>query len=130
MRFIVPALAALATLSATHAAIAGGDPAAGQKVFMKCRACHQVGETAKNGVGPVLNGLFGRKAGSIETFKYSDAYKSLDKVWDETNFAVYIKDPKNVTPGTKMNFQGLKSDEEIANITAFLRQYGLDGKML
>jgi len=129
MRFIVPTLVAFVTLL-PNSALAEGDAAAGQKVFNKCRPCHQVGETAKNGVGPVLNGLFGRKAGSIENYKYSDAYKGLDKTWDEANFAVYIKDPKTVTPGTKMNFPGLKTDEEIANITAFLKQYGADGKKL
>jgi cytochrome c len=129
MRPIGFALAALATLICVDAALAA-DPEAGQKVFTKCRPCHQVGETAKNGVGPVLNGLFGRKAGSIQGYAYSDAYKALDKVWDEANFAVYIKDPRGTTPGTKMTFPGLKSDDDIANITAFLKQFGPDGKKL
>ena len=104
------------------------DPTAGEKVFGKCRACHQVGETARNGVGPELNGLFGRKAGSVEGYTYSVAYRALDKVWDETNFATYIRDLKGTTPGTKMAFPGLKNDEDIANLTAFLKQYDAQGK--
>lgn len=104
------------------------DAAAGERVFAQCRTCHQVGETAKNGVGPQLNGLFGRKAGSIDSYVYSPAYKVLDKVWDEANFTIYIKDPRGVTPGTKMVFPGLKDDTQIANVIAFLKQYTADGK--
>jgi cytochrome c len=122
------ALVAFALSSGT--ALAAGDPAAGQKVFTKCKACHQIGENAKNAVGPNLNGLFGRKAGSVPNFNYSDAYKALDKVWDEQNFGVYIKDPKGVTPGTKMTFPGLKSDDDVANVTAYIKQFGPDGKKL
>jgi cytochrome c len=68
-------------------------------------------------------------AASIPNFAYSDAYKALDKVWDEANFAVDIKDPRGVSPGTKMTFPGLK-DDDIANIIAFLKQFGADGKKL
>ena len=106
------------------------DPAAGQKVYSKCRSCHEVGENAANAVGPVLNGLFGRKAGSVEGYVYSDAYKSISKVWDEENFANYIRDPRGTTPGTKMVFSGLKNDEDIANLTAFLKQFGPDGRKI
>lgn len=107
---------------------ADGDAAAGEKTFAPCRACHQIGETAKNAVGPQLNGVFGRKAGTAVNYNYSDAYKSLDKVWDEENFRVYIKDPRGVTPGTKMTFPGLKDDAKISDLIAFLKQYGPDGK--
>ena len=129
MKRIGLALVALGASICVDTAIAG-DPEAGKTVFNKCRPCHQIGETAKNAVGPVLNGLFGRKAASIQGYSYSSAYKSLDKVWDEANFAVYIKDPRGTTPGTKMTFPGLTKDEDIANIIAFLKQYGLDGKKL
>jgi len=100
----------------------------GQKSFNKCRACHTVGENAKNGVGPILNGLFGRKAGTIEGFKYSESNKSSGVVWDEKNFGEYIKDPKAFMPGNQMTFIGIKNDKEIENLTAFLKQYGKDGK--
>ncbi len=104
-----------------------GDPAAGQKVFNQCRACHQVGETARNGVGPHLNGLFGREAGSVEGYTYSRAFDGLDKVWDEENFAVYIRNPRQVTPGTKMVFAGLRNDKQIEDLIAYLGQFNEDG---
>ncbi|MEP9378189.1 cytochrome c family protein [Aquabacter sp. CN5-332] len=104
------------------------DVAAGERVWNKCKPCHQVGENAKNMVGPVLNGLFGRHSGSIPSFSYTDANKNSGIVWDEAVFAEYIKDPKAKIPGTKMTFVGLKSDQEIKDVTAFLKQYGADGK--
>jgi cytochrome c len=104
------------------------DVAAGEKSFNKCRACHQVGETARNMVGPLLNGLFGRKSGTIEGFNYTDANKNSGIVWDDAVFAEYIKDPKAKIPGTKMVFAGIKNEQEIKDLTAFLKQYGKDGK--
>jgi cytochrome c len=104
------------------------DVAAGQKSFNKCRACHQVGETAKNGVGPQLNGLFGRKAGTVDGFKYSDANRKSDLIWDETNFSEYIKDPKKFMPGNTMTFIGIRNEQEIKDLIAFLKQHGPDGK--
>lgn len=73
----------------------------GEKVFAVCKACHQVGDTAKNAVGPVLNGLFGRKAGSVEAYNYSDGNKKSGITWTEEEFTKYIQDPKGVVPGTK-----------------------------
>jgi len=100
----------------------------GAEVFKKCRACHQVGETAKNAVGPKLNGLFGRKAGSIEGFSYSDANKNSGVTWDEATFANYIKDPRAAMPGNKMAFAGIKDEQDIKDLTAFLKQYDATGK--
>lgn len=104
------------------------DAAAGEKSFNKCRACHQVGESAKNTVGPVLNGLFGRKSGTVEGYSYSDANKTSGIIWDEATFADYIKDPKARIPGTKMSFAGIKNEQEIKDLTAFLKQFGKEGK--
>ena len=81
------------------------DAASGEKIFVQCKACHQIGENAKNAVGPVLNGLFGRKAGTIEGYSYSPANKNSGITWDEATFREYIKDPKAKVPGTKMTFQ-------------------------
>ncbi|MGL5447202.1 MAG: c-type cytochrome [Rhabdaerophilum sp.] len=105
------------------------DVEAGRTVFNQCRACHQVGETAKNGAGPLLNGLFGRKAGTIEGYNYSEANKKSGVTWDEATFATYIKDPKAFMPGNKMAYVGLKDDKRIADLTAFLKQFGPDGKI-
>ncbi len=122
---ILPALSALLIASAPASS---QDIGAGEKLFAQCRTCHQIGETAKNAVGPQLNGLFGRKAGSIEGYTYSPAYKTLDKTWSIENFTIYIKDPRGVTPGTKMVYPGLKDDAKIVDLVAFLNQYGNDGK--
>jgi cytochrome c len=104
------------------------DVAAGEKSFNKCRACHQVGETAKNTVGPILNGLFGRKSGTVAGYNYSDANKNSGLTWDDAVFNDYIKDPKGKIPGTKMSFSGIKNEQEIKDLTAFLKQFAADGK--
>ena len=114
--------------TATTGAASAQDVAAGEKSFNKCRACHQVGETAKNTIGPALNGLFGRKSGTVEGFNYSEANKNSGITWDDAVFADYIKDPKAKIPGTKMAFAGVKNEQEVKDLTAFLAQYGADGK--
>lgn len=119
--------ALIVSLSLTGVARAQ-DVAAGEKSFNKCRACHQVGESAKNAVGPKLNGLFGRKSGSVEGYSYSEANKNSGITWDEAVFADYIKDPKAKIPGTKMVFAGIKNEQEIKDLTAYLKQFGADGK--
>jgi cytochrome c len=104
------------------------DAASGEKVFLQCKACHQIGESAKNAVGPKLNGLFGRKAGTVEGFSYSSANKSSGITWDEATFREYIKDPKAKIPGTKMVFPGLKDPKQIDDIVAYLKQFEATGK--
>jgi cytochrome c len=104
------------------------DAALGEKVFLQCKACHQIGQNAKNGVGPVLNGLFGRKAGTIEGFSYSPANKNSGIVWDEATFRDYIKDPKAKIPGTKMVFPGLKDPKQVDDIVAYLKQFEPSGQ--
>ena len=99
------------------------DAAAGEKVFAVCKACHQVGDTAKNAVGPVLNGLFGRKAGSVEGYNYSEANKKSGITWSEEEFTKYIQDPKAVVPGTKMAFAGVKDPGKIKDLIAYLHTY-------
>jgi cytochrome c len=120
-------LAAALVAGASAPALAQ-DAAAGEKVFVQCRACHQIGETAKNAVGPILNGLFGRKSGSIEGYSYSPANKNSGITWDEATFREYIKDPKAKIPGTKMVYAGLKDEKRIDDLIAFLKQYDAAGK--
>lgn len=122
--------AAIAVLAGTAGADAQ-DAAAGEKVFAKCKACHMVGENAKNRVGPILNGIVGRAAASVEGFKYSPAMKKAAEgglVWDEASLTTYLHDPKGMVKGTKMAFAGLKKDEEIANVIAYLESFDADGK--
>jgi cytochrome c len=117
-------------LVAGVSAAAAQDAAAGEKVFAKCKICHQIGENAKNFVGPVLNGVVGRKAGTYPGYNYSEANKTSGITWDEATLKVYLKDPKAKVPGTKMVFPGLTSDEDIANVIAYLKQFGPDGKKI
>jgi cytochrome c len=104
------------------------DAAAGEKVFAVCKACHQIGETAKNSLGPVLNGVIGRKAGSVPDYSYSTANKESGITWDEATFREYIKDPKAKVPGTKMIYAGLKDEQKTNDLVAFLKQFDADGK--
>ena len=120
----------VASAFAAASPAAAQDIAAGERSWNKCRACHQVGETAKNGVGPQLNGMFGRQAGTVEGYSYSAANKNSGITWDEAVFAEYIKDPRAKIPGTKMVFAGIKNEKEIADLTAFLKQFDKDGKKL
>lgn len=130
LRMFSAGLALAAVLQvATAATATAADPAAGQKVFAVCKACHQVGEKAKNGVGPILNGVVGRPAGSVEGFKYSDAMKASGITWDEAALDEYLKDPKGKVPGNKMAYAGLKDDTKRADVIAYLSQIGADGKL-
>ena len=104
------------------------DAAAGEKVFGVCKACHQIGETAKNNVGPQLNGIIGRKSGTVESYNYSKANKESGITWDEATFREYIKDPKAKIPGTKMIYAGLKDEQKTNDLIAFLKQFDADGK--
>ena len=108
--------------------VSAHDAAAGEKVFVVCKACHQIGDNAKNVVGPVLNGLIGRKSGSVEGYSYSAANKNSGITWDEATFSEYIKDPKAKIPGTKMAFAGIKNETEANNLWAYVSSFDKDGK--
>jgi len=128
MNSLLTFAASVAFAASVGQAFAAGDPAAGEKVFAKCKACHQVGETAKNAVAPELNGIDGRKAASVEGYNYSEAAKGSGITWDEATFKEFIKNPKAKVPGTKMIFQGLPSEGDQDNVWAYLIQFGADGK--
>jgi cytochrome c len=131
MTTITKALALATLIAAAHVLPASAqDLGAGERSWNKCRACHQLGESAKNLVGPQLNGLFGRTSGSVEGYSYSAANKNSGITWDDAVFAEYIRDPKAKIPGTKMVFAGIKNEQEIKDLTAFLKQYDKDGKKL
>ena len=101
---------------------AAGDAAAGEKVFVKCKACHEV-EKGVNKVGPTLKGVVGRKAASVPDYKYSDAMIAKGAegvVWDEATLTAYLPDPKAFVPKTKMAFAGLKKPEDVADVIAYL----------
>ena len=104
-------------------ASAAGDPVAGEAVFKKCVACHAVGEGAKNKVGPALNDVVGRTAGTAEKFKYSAALidaGTAGLIWTPETLAPWLHKPKEVVPTTKMTFAGLANQADIDNVIAYL----------
>ena len=101
---------------------------AGADVFRRCTACHQVGLSAQNGVGPVLNGSVGRHAGTHPGYTYSAAMRKSGLVWDEQTLARYLRAPREVVPGTKMAFPGLKDGRDIADVISYLKQFDEDGE--
>lgn len=111
---------AIALVAAMPVAAQAADAEAGKAVFGKCKACHQVGEGAKNAVGPNLTGVIGRKAGSVEGFNYSEAMKATGWVWDEATFKAYIENPKAKVPGNKMVFMGIADATDRDNLAAYL----------
>jgi len=123
---IAAAAASLAFVGVAPA-FADGDAAAGKAVFNQCKACHQVGPDAKNGVGPILNGIVGRKAGEGAGYNYSDANKSSGITWDDANLRAYLTDPKAKVPGTKMIFPGIKREKQLDDLMAYLKGIKADG---
>jgi cytochrome c len=103
------------------------DVAAGEKDFLVCRACHQIGPTAKDAVGPVLNGVVGRKAGSDPNFNYSSANKESGITWTAEELNKYLESPQTVVPHTKMMFPGVRDEAKRKDIIAYLSQFGPDG---
>jgi cytochrome c len=122
------AVFAASLVAASAAARAEGDPEAGKQVFKKCHACHNIGEGAHNSVGPVLNGIVGRKAGIYPDYHYSDANEHSGITWDVATLTKYLKDPQALVPHTKMMFPGLQKEKDIDNVIAYLSTFGPDGK--
>jgi len=118
---------AAAVLAASAGATRAQDLGAGENSFKKCLPCHSVGDDAKNKVGPVLNGLEGRKSGTVEGYTYSEANKNSGITWSDETFKEYIRDPRAKIPGTKMVFAGIKNDKEVNDLWAYLKSFGPDG---
>lgn len=116
------AIAGCCALVIACSAHAEGDAAAGAKVFAQCSACHTVGAGAQNNIGPALNGVVGRAAGTYPGYRYSSAMKRSGLTWDEGTLTRYLRGPDQVLPGTKMAFPGIASDADLANVIAYLKQ--------
>lgn len=129
LRFVLPLAFAALTVAGVSFAETAGDPKAGAKVFKKCKSCHQVGNDAKNRVGPQLNGVYGRKAAGLDDFKYS---KSMIRagvdglIWTHETLSAFTENPKSLVSGTKMNFKGLKDAQDRADLLAYLRDFSDD----
>lgn len=111
---------AIAPVKAADASTSG-DASKGKRVFNKCKACHKL-EAGKNGVGPSLAGIIGRPSGQVDGYQYSDAMKQANLVWTHDLLAQYLRKPKDLIPGTKMLFAGLRKDSEIDDLLAYLEQ--------
>jgi cytochrome c len=116
---LMMAAASVVMLSAGTARADDAD--AGKKVFNQCRACHVLDDKT-NRVGPHLGGVIGRKAGSVEGFSYSEAMKNSGITWDDESLEKYLKDPKGAIPGNKMAFAGVKKDDDLKNLIAYLKE--------
>lgn len=115
--------AVLVLLTSTSVSHADGDAAKGEKIYVKCKTCHDI-DKGVNKVGPSLKGLVGRKAAAVPDFKYSEAMIAKGAegvVWDEATLTAYLPDPKAFVPKTKMVFAGLKKSEDIEDLIAFLK---------
>jgi len=120
-------IAGIALAASTGTTLAQ-DATAGEQVFKRfCSPCHDIGEAAKTKLGPPLNGVDGRQAGTFEGFNYSPANKSSGITWSDESFPKYIRAPMQEMPGTRMAFVGVKNDKDIADLWAYLKQFGLDG---
>jgi cytochrome c len=127
---LLSAVLAAAVTSAAAAEAAStqiGNPEQGRHDFAVCGACHQVGTSAKNGVGPVLNGIVGRKAASYPGYIYSAAMKNSGITWTEAALKKYLTDPQKVVPGNKMPFPGLHDTTKVDDLIAYLSQFDAKG---
>ena len=105
-------------------ATAAGDAQAGEKLFTKtCGGCHSIGDGARGGFGPQLNGIIGRPAGTTTDYLYSDAMKNSGIVWTREKLAAYIEAPKKVVSGTRMIFWGISDQEKIENLLAYMATF-------
>jgi cytochrome c2 len=126
MSFVKSALLSVVALGVFGTPVLAQNAENGEQVFKKCRACHQVGEGAKNAVGPMLNGLIGRKSGTIEGFNYSDANKEAGAkglVWSEEELNKYLEAPLTYMPKNKMAFAGLKDEADRKDVIAYLKTF-------
>lgn len=116
----------IATAVSSESALAQ-DAQKGQTVFNVCLACHSIGSGAQNKVGPELNGLDGRHSGTVSNFEYSDANKNSGIVWNEAAFKKYIQNPQGTIPGTKMIFPGVKNEQQVNDLWAYVSLFDADG---
>src|SRR5258705_266287 len=127
MRMRTSLLAAALVIASTGGGLAQ-EAEAGQAVFKRlCFPCHDAGPGAKVKLGPPLNGLDGRAAGTIAGFNYSEANKSSGITWNDATFAEYIKNPMQRMPGTRMAFAGIRDDKDIGNLWVYLKQFSDSG---
>jgi cytochrome c len=117
-RLFLAALGAALLLAGSSAAKADGDPAKGEEIYRRCQGCHSID---RNRIGPMHKGLFGRKAGSVPGFAYSDAMKNSGIVWNEQTLDQFLQGPRKMVPGTKMTYAGVSDPQERTDLIAYLK---------
>ena len=122
-------IAATMLIATSTGASLAQDVEKGANVFKQCQACHSIGPGAKNKVGPELNGLDSRAAGTVPNFNYSDANRNSRVVWNEENFKAYVKYPRAFVPDTKMIFPGLKDQQQVNDLWAYVKQFDAGGNI-
>jgi len=120
---------AAALIATSSGAGLAQDVEKGANVFKQCQACHSIGPGAQNKIGPELNGLDGRKAGTVPNYSYSDANKNSGIIWSEQTFKEYIKDPRAKIPGTKMIFPGVKNEPQANDLWVYIKQFDESGNI-
>ncbi len=128
-RLMMKTAAAAVAITASAGIAAAQDVTAGQHQFNKCLPCHAIGPDAENKIGPELNGLDGRHSGSAPNYSYSDANKNSGIVWNENTFKQYIKNPAAMVPGTKMTFAGIKNEQDVNDLWAYVKQFDAEGNI-
>jgi cytochrome c len=103
-----------------------GDPVHGQQIFARCAACHTLGQSGGK-MGPSLNGVYGRKSGTLAGYTYSPAMKASGLTWTSPTLEHFLAAPMKAVPGTKMFFPGLPAPQDQADVVAYLKQYRADG---
>jgi len=110
---------AIAALFATPAL--AQNPADPATLFAPCKVCHSIDKGGKNGLGPNLNGVVGRKAGSVAGFNYSAAMKAFGKSWTPALLDAYLADPRSAVPGNRMIYPGIKDPAKRAALIAWIK---------
>ena len=114
------------SLAAATDARSKGDAVHGQQLYARCSACHTIGQSGGK-MGPALNGIVGRKAGTVSGYAYSPAMTKSGLTWNTATLAHFLEAPSKLVPGTKMFFPGLASPQDRADVVAYLTQYRADG---
>jgi len=130
VKIILLTAVVLAGLSGSGLAQEIGNPAAGAQLFKRCLACHKVGPDATNGVGPALNGIVGRVAGTYPGYAYSEANLASNLTWDVETLRAYLPNPRAFLPGTKMAFPGIRDEGDVNDVIAYLAQFDEVGNIV
>jgi cytochrome c len=125
---VLSAVAAVAVLSAAaKGAPTAGNAQHGAVIFKQCAVCHRIGPHALNSIGPVLTGVVGRHAATYPGYSYSSAMRRSGIVWSESELHKFLHAPRGLVPGTKMGFIGLRRDQDVADVVAYLKTFGVAG---